>query len=122
MSIALEPALYNSMNESVALVPALMRNSLILTRLTLRTFSIADSVCIAPLAVQAALPTKSPLNGTGPDATRKVPLTVAPGTIGSANDLEAPALHPAGTEMLSCRPVTGAPVVFRNVTMVSCED
>src|ERR1035438_4731909 len=121
MSTALAPALYNSMNESVGLAPALMPNSLILTALTLRTFSIADSVCVAPLAVQEALPTRSPLKGAGPEVTLKVALTLPPAAGGAVDEDTAPAAPdaPAGTERLSLTPDPGPPVVFRNVTVIS---
>src|ERR1039457_5350932 len=120
MSTALAPALYNSMNESVGLAPALMPTSLILTALTLRTFSIADSVSAAPLAVQEALPARSPLKGAGPEVTLKVALTLAPGATGEVNEAgpEAAEVHPAGMDRLSRSPDTGAPLVFRNVTAV----
>ena len=53
------------MNESVELAgaPELMRNSLILTGLASRTFSVMVSDCFAPLVefVHEALPIRSPL-------------------------------------------------------------
>src|SRR5690349_5971674 len=113
------------MNESVGLVPAPTRNSLILTGLTLRTFSIADSVCVTPLVLHEALPARSPLKPASAEVTLNVALTLTDGGIGSLNDFDAPAppdsteVHPAGTERLSWRPVTGTSVVFRNVTTVS---
>src|SRR5215831_7984503 len=120
------------MNESVELVgePALMRNSLILIGLTLRTFSAAVSDCFAPLAwfVHWAWPTRSPLKAAAPEVTLKVALTLAPGATGPAivsDILVVPATkdaHRAGTEMLNWTPTAGAPVVFVNVTVVSCED
>ena len=124
MSTALEPALYNSMKESVGLAPELMRNSLILTELTLRTFSLADSVWNAPLTVHEAFASRSPLKGVGPEVTVKVALTLSPGAIGAGNEAgpEATAIHPAGTERLRRSPATGAPVVFRKVTVESCEE
>ena len=119
------------MNEFVGLAgePALMRNSLILIGLTFRTFSAVVSDCVLPFAfVHEALPTRSPLKAAGPEVTLKVALTLAPGATGSANVFdvsvapETTEVHPAGTEMLNLTPVTGAPVVFVNVTVVSCED
>src|SRR5437763_8494936 len=120
------------MNESVGFVgePALIRNSLILTGLTFRTFSAMVSACFAPLAwlVHWALPTRSPLKAAGPEVTLKVALTVAPGATGSAivTDVLAPPgtteVHCLGAEMLNWTPTAGAPVVFVNVTVVSCED
>src|ERR1017187_4452705 len=101
-----------------------MRNSLILIGLTFRTFSaVVASNFFAPL-VQEALPTRSPLKAAGPEVTLKVALTLAPGATGSANvvEPEATAVHPFGVAMLSLTPAAGAPVVFVNVTMVSCEE
>ena len=76
------------MNESVALAgaPALMRNSLILIGLTLRTFSAVVSDCVTPLVAcfHEARPTRSPLKAAGPEVTLKVALTLAPGATGSA--------------------------------------
>src|ERR1035438_9355134 len=120
------------MNESVELVgePALMRNSLILIGLTFRTFSAVVSECFPPPVgfVHWALPTRSPLKAAGPEVTLKVALTLAPGATGSAivtDVLVAPEtkeVHCLGTEMLNWTPTAGAPVVFVNVTVVSCED
>src|SRR5436190_9387082 len=120
------------MNEFVGLVgePALMRNSLIFTGLTFRTFSAVVSECFPPVIwfVHWALPTRSPLKAAGPDVTLKVALTLAPGATGSAivtDVLVVPGtkeVHCLGTEMLNWTPAAGAPVVFVNVTVVSCED
>src|ERR1700752_4779845 len=102
------------MNEFVELAgePALMRNSLILIGLTLRTFSAVVSDCFAPLVwlVHWALPTRSPLKADGPEATLKVALTLAPGATGSGivTDVLAPPgtkdVHCLGTEMLNWTP------------------
>ena len=79
-------------------------------------------------AVHEALPTRSPLKAAGPEVTLKVALTLAPGATGSANVFavsvvpETTAVHPAGTAMLNLTSVTGAPVVFVNVTVVSCDE
>src|SRR5207244_2688262 len=110
------------MNEFVELVvdPSLMRNSLIFTGLTFRTFSAVVSDCVRPFVIQEALPTRSPLNASGPDVILKVALTVAPGAIGPGNDLAACVVQPLCAGMLSLTPVAGAPVVFVNVTVVSC--
>src|ERR1035437_3103153 len=104
-------------------------NSLILIGRTLRTFSAVVSSCFLPLAlVHPALPTRSPLKATAPDVTLKVALTLAPGATGSAKVFEvsvvpeARAVHPLGAEMLNLTPAAGAPVVFANVTVVSCEE
>src|SRR5580700_8753182 len=99
------------MNESVGLVgePALMRNSLILTGLTFRTFSAVVSECF-PLAglVHWALATRSPLKAAAPEVTLNVALTLAPGATASANVFDvcvAPATKEVhcvlGTEMLN---------------------
>ena len=71
-----------------------------------------------------ALPTRSPLKAAGPEVTLNFALTLAPGATGSAMPVEPDArtVHPLGAEMLSFTPVAGAPVVFVNVTVVSCED
>src|SRR3990172_2501080 len=132
MSMLRSPALYSSMNESVELAvePALMRNSLILIGLTFRTFSTVVSDCVLPVVefVHETLPIKSPLNAAGPDVTLKVALTLAPGATGSAfvtDVLVVPAteeVHCLGTEMLNVTAVAGPPVVFVNVTVVSCDD
>src|ERR1039458_7095702 len=120
------------MNESVGLVgePSLMRNSLILIGLTFRTFSAVVSESFPPFVwfVHWALPTRSPLKAAGLEVTLKVALTLAPGATGSANvaDVlvvpETKEVHCLGTEMLNWTPTAGAPVVFVNVTVVSCED
>src|SRR5580658_9925945 len=113
------------MNEFVWSPGELMRNSLILTGLTLRTFSIAVSDCFRPLVgVHEALPTKSPLKAVGPEVTLKVALTLAPAATGPGvlAPPEANAVQPLGTEMLNSTPVAGAPVVFVNVTVTFCEE
>src|ERR1700723_1369960 len=124
------------MNEFVELAgePALMRNSLILIGLTFRTFSAVVSECVPPAVppeagfVHEALATRSPLKAAGPEVTLKVAVTLAPGATGSAIVTEV--LAPPGTkevhcllgtEMLNLTPTAGAPVVFVNVTLVSCE-
>src|ERR1017187_7323988 len=117
------------MNEFVELLSALMRNSLILTGLTFRTFSAVISDCVRPLAfVHEALPTRSPLKAAGPEVTLKVALTLAPGATGPAIVTDVSVLpgttevHCLGTVMLNLTAVAGAPVVLVNVTVVSCED
>src|SRR4051812_2637800 len=125
MSTALRPALNSSMNEFIKLVvePSLTRNSLILMRLTLRTFWAVFSDCVRPFAVHVALPTRSPLKNAGPDVTLKVAPTVAPGATVSFVNADTPvAVHWLGTPMLNLRPVTTAPVVFVNVTVTFWED
>src|ERR1051325_3647577 len=107
------------MNESVELVlePALIRNSLILTGLTFRTFAGVFSDCFAPLAwfVHWALPARSPLKAAGPEVTLKVALTLAPGATGSANVFDVwvvpgtTEVQLPGTEMLNWTPTAGAP-------------
>src|ERR1700677_2398393 len=123
------------MNEFVELSGELMRNSLILTGLTFRTFSAVVSECFPPAVppevglVHEALPTRSPLKAAGPEVTLKVALTLAPGATGSAmvtDVLVAPGATEVhcllGTAMLNWTPTAGAPVVFVNVTVASCED
>src|SRR6185437_8499859 len=92
MLTLVDPALKISMNESVKLTGGaeLMRNSLILTGLTFRTFSAVVSDSFAPVVwlCQATCPTMSPLNALSPDVTLKVALTLAPGAIGPANVFE----------------------------------
>jgi hypothetical protein len=99
--------------------------------LTFRTFSAIVSNCFPLLAgfVHRALPTRSPLKGAGPEVTLKVALTLAPGATGSANAFDvsvAPETKEVhcllGKEMLNLTPTAGAPVVFVNVRVVSCED
>src|SRR4051812_18178995 len=106
------------MNELVPLAGLLLpiRNSLILIGLVLRTFSAIDAVCPSP---HVAFPMMSPLNGASPDVTFNVALTLAPGATGPAIVFGPSLVHPLGRETLSATPVTGAPVVFVNVTMVS---
>ena len=71
-----------------------MRNSLILTGLTFRTFSAVVSDCFWPVDwfVQEALPIRSPLKAAGPEVTLKVALTLAPGATGSANVFDVSAV------------------------------
>src|SRR5579864_7560660 len=118
------------MKEFVALVaePSLIRNSLIFTGLTLRTFSAVVSLCTLPPEVHRALPTRSPLNAAGPEVTLKVALTLAPGATGPAivSDVrvvpETTEVHcRLGRVRLNLTPVAAAPVVLVNVTVVSCE-
>src|SRR5579862_3113326 len=99
------------MNELVVLEePSLMRNSLIFTGVTLRTFSAVVSDCGLPSVVHRALPTRSPLNAAGPEVTLKVALTLAPGATGFVNVMDVwlvfatTALHCLGAEMLSRTP------------------
>src|SRR5471030_2408956 len=105
------------MNESVELTA----NSLILTGLTFRAFSIAVSDCAWPPVVQEALAIRSPLKAADPEVTLKVALTVAPGATGSAKVFDVSAepetmeVQPVGTEMLNLSPVAGAAETFLNV-------
>src|SRR5262249_12375045 len=112
-------------NELVALAePSLMRNSLIFTGLTFRTFCVVCSDCLCPPAlVHAARPERSPLNAAGPDVTLKVALTLAPGASpANVADPCATDTHCLGPETPNWRPVTGAPVVLVKVTVVSCDE
>src|ERR1051326_158584 len=108
-----------------------MRNSLILIGLTFRTFSAVVSDCFLPVVRfdHCALPTRSPLNAAGPEVTLNVARTPAPGATGSVNVMDV-LLVPAtkevhcgsGTERLNSTPPAGAPVVFVNGRMLSCEE
>jgi hypothetical protein len=68
------------------------------------------------------------LKAIGPEVTLKVALTLAPGATASENFLavsvvpEMTEVHCLGTEMPSWTLVAGAPVVFVNVRVISCED
>src|SRR4051812_26960843 len=113
------------MNALVALPLVLVRNSLILIDLMLRTFSVAVTLCRGPFAgfVHEALAIRSPLKAAGPDVTVKVVLTLAPGATES-NVCEVSVvpgmteLHPlSGTEMLNFTATARDPVVFVNVTV-----
>src|SRR5215469_7120496 len=112
----------------LVLVPA--RNSLILIGLTFRTFSAVVPLCLAPFAGLAheALPTRSPLKGTGPEVRVKVALTLAPGaTESNVFDVSVvPGMTEVhcllGTVMLSFTPTARDPVVLVNVTVEFCED
>src|SRR5215472_10942865 len=118
------------MNALVGLVLVPARNSLILIGLTFRTFSAVVSLCLPPFIgfVHEALPTRSPLKGTGPEVTLKVALTLAPAaTESNVFDVSVvPGMNEVhcllGTEMLSFTPTTVDPVVLVNVTVESCED
>src|ERR1019366_1985553 len=114
------------MNEFVELAgePELTANSLILIGLTFRTFSAIFSDCVLPFVVHEALPTRSPLKAAGPEVTLKVALTLAPGATGAAIVVvpEATEVHPVGTERLNLTPAAGAPVLFVNERVVSCEE
>src|SRR5215475_7638444 len=116
------------MNEFVGFPGPLTRNSLILIGLTFRTFSAVISDCVRPLEfVHEAWPTRSPLKAAGPEVTLKVAFTLASGATGPAMVSDVSALpdttevHCLGAVMLNLTPVTGAPVVLVNVTVVSCE-
>src|SRR5689334_10207669 len=114
------------MNESVTFSgePAFTRNSLIVIGLPFRTFSAVVSLTVLPSAgsFQDTRPTRSPLNGADPDVTVNVALTLAPGATTFPIVVETTALHCRGTVMLNVTPVTGAPVVFVNVSAVCCEE
>jgi hypothetical protein len=92
--------------------------------LTFRTFSTVLSDCLLPFVDHEALPTKSPLKAAGPEVSLKVALTLPPGATGAAVVVapEAAAVHPLGAERLNLTPAAGAPVVFVNVKVASCED
>src|ERR1039458_2719994 len=75
------------MNALVELVLVPARNSLIVIGLTFRTFSAVVSDCLPPCPgfVHEALPIRSPLKAAGPEVTRKVAVTLAPGATGWPN-------------------------------------
>src|ERR1700743_3140143 len=118
------------MNPSVGFVPVPARNSLTLTGLTFRTFSVIASDCLPRRdgPVQDALPVRPPLKATGPEVTWKVALTLAPG--GPEPNVFDVSVLPATTDLhcllapetLSRTPAAGAPVVFVNVTVESCAE
>src|ERR1700749_4906821 len=99
------------MYELVGLVLVPTRNSLTLIGLTLRAFSAvaADCLPLCPGFVHEALPTRSPLKGTGPEVTLKVALTLAPGATESnvCDVWPVPGVtegHPLGTATISFKP------------------
>src|SRR5216683_91764 len=119
------------MNALVELVLVPARNSLILIGLTFRTFSAVVPDCLPPCPgfVHEALPIRSPLKAAGPEVTLNVALTLAPGATGWPNVTDVSSVPATkevhcllGTEMLSLTPTAGDPVVFVNVTVLSCED
>src|SRR5262249_55373023 len=129
MSTAVAPVLVSSMNALVGLSLVPVRNSLILIGLTLRAFSVVVSDCLAPVVgfAHEAVPTRSPLKGTGPEVTVKVALTVAPGaTESNLFDVSVvPGMNEVqkmGTEMLNSTSAAADPVVFVSVTVASCDD
>ncbi len=64
----------------------------------------------------------SPLNAAGPDVTVKVALTLEPAATVLTMMCRGDRLPARGTARLNSTPVTAAPVVFVNVTVVSCDD
>src|ERR1019366_5374840 len=119
------------MNALVELVLVPARNSLIVIGLTFRTFSAVVSDCLPPCPgfVHEALPIRSPLKAAGPEVTRNVALTLAPGATGWPNVTDVswvPGTKEVhcllGTEMLSLTSTAGDPVLFANVTVLSCEN
>ena len=68
------------------------------------------------------------MKAAGPEVTLKVALTLAPGATGSANVFDVLAPGDDGGPLLAghgeaqAKPAAGAPVVFVNVTVVSCEE
>src|SRR5690348_6548847 len=121
------------MNESVVLAGELelMRNSLILIGLVLRTLSAVVWDCLSPLVwfVHEALPIRSPFKACSPEVTLNVALTLAPGATGAAKVFDTSLLPETkevhclpGKEMLNVTCVAGAPVVFVNFRVTSCEE
>src|SRR5690606_30075982 len=105
--------------EGFSVEPSVVRNSLILTGLTLRTFSTAVSDPAPFPPIQLALATRSPLKGVGPDVILNVALTLWSRAIVVANVLEVLRLpststvHCAsGRARLIVTSETGAPLVL----------
>ena len=103
-------------------------NSLILTGEMFRTFSAIFSDCVWPFARPRGVGdhvavegrrSRGDLEGRAHGGARRDRLSERLGRLGAAGDH---AVHPVGTARLSLRPVTGAPVVLTNVTVVSCEE
>src|SRR4051812_15713467 len=94
------------------------------TALTLRTFSTALSELTTPAALlHRAVATRSPFHLPGPDVIVNVALTLSPGATGLNDELMTAAdFHVGGTAIFKSSPVTVAPVVLVNVTVVPCED
>src|ERR1700761_1206007 len=107
------------MNELVGLLLVPVRNSLILIGLTFLTFSavVGPHPAWVDRSVHLALAVKFPPNGSGPDVTLNVALTLAPAaTEAKVFDVSrvpsTTEVHRLGTEMLSFTPVAVAPVVL----------
>src|SRR6202012_2906702 len=118
-SAVLLPELYSSMNESVGLLLVPGRNSLILIGLTFRTFSVVavPSPAWVDWSVPLALPVRFPPNGSGPEVTLNVALTLAPAATEAKvfDPSRVPStteVHRRGTAMLSFTPVAVDPVVL----------
>src|SRR5678816_3600808 len=114
------------MNWLVALVLVLKRTSLILTGRTLRILAVVVSDCfVFAVFVHSAFPVRKPAPVDAGELTRKVAVTLAPGTSGVLNATDVPppeaeADQPDGTETLSLIADAAAPVVFVNVSVTSC--
>src|SRR4051812_34463902 len=106
------------MNELEPLPVEPIRNSLILTGLVLRTFSLTE----ADPPVHVAVAVRSPLNEAGPGVTFSVRGTLAPGATGSAIVTGASAVHPLGAGGPRLAPLTGAPDVLGEVSFGSWDD
>src|ERR1041385_3257300 len=129
MSTAVARVLESSMNALVGLSLVPVRNSLILIGLTLRTFSVVVSDCLAPVVrfVHETTPRRSPLKAPGPEVTVKTALTVSPGAtrpnfidfwvVPGTNEVQ----NRAGTAMLNSTSDATDPVALVNVTVASCE-
>src|ERR1035437_1647838 len=112
------------MNWFVGSAPALNRTLLILIGRTFRTLWVVVSICFprAVGIVHSALPVRKPAPAAPAETTLKAALTLAPGPTGPAIARGAPAVQPAGTEMLSLTPAAADPVVLENVIVTSCDD
>ena len=119
--------LYSSMNWLVELMLVLKRISLILIGRTFLTLCAVVSNCASPfiLLFHSAFPVRKPAPVFTEAVILKVAFTLAPGATGALNIFvvsavpETMEVHPLGTEMLNLTPVTGAPMVFVNVSVMS---
>src|SRR5947208_1055144 len=108
------------MKALVGLAGSPIRNSLMRTGLTLRTFSTAVSDRVRPSARHEALPVRSPLKAALAGVTLKVARTLAPGAIEAK--LVAPdaaACQEAGSTRLSRTPLAAVRSTLVKLTMTS---
>src|ERR1035437_4418758 len=116
------------MNWLVELMLVLKRISLIFIGRTFLTFWAVVSDCVPPVMgfFHSALPIRKPAPVFADAMTLKVVLTLTPGATGVVNVFEVSTaseiteVHPLGKEMLNLTSVTVTPVVFVNVSVMSC--